>query len=301
MLVGIIWVIGIGALLVIGIGFAATVPLMRRRDPDPLQLPHDHGMAGEAIEFLSRDKTVLGGWWLPAQEEPARGTIIMCPGQNGSLDKDMPQAVPLHRAGFNVLMFDWRAHGRSEGEVVTIGALEQADLFGALDYVAHHRHAHHIGVLGFSMGAGVALMVAAQDHRINALVVDGAYPRLVGLLINYIRRDGIPRPLADGLAWLILLIGSLRTRYELFRANPVDLAPRVTVPTLFIHGDEDPFLTPNEIEALVASVPGPTALWRVAEAGHREAYPNHPDDYNRRVVDWFTLHLPTESDQNSTE
>ncbi|MBN1562571.1 MAG: alpha/beta fold hydrolase, partial [Anaerolineae bacterium] len=272
------------------VGFAATMPLMRRRDPDPIDDPASHGMPGQAVLFPSRDTTILGGWWIPTLENP-RGTIIMCPGQNGSLDKDMPQAVPLHQAGFNVLMFDFRGHGRSEGQIVTIGALEQADLFGAVDYVTVKHKADRIGVLGFSMGAGVALMVAAQDQRIKTLVVDGAYPRLSGLLANYMRINGIPRLLGDVMAWLVLIVGSLRTQYQLFRANPADLADRIMAPTLFIHGDDDPFLTPEEIEALVAQIPGETDLWCVAEAGHRDAYTNHPDEYNRRVVAWFEQHL----------
>jgi pimeloyl-ACP methyl ester carboxylesterase len=295
MLVAIVWFVSICALVVVGVGFAATLPLMRRRDPDPIDAPANYGMPSEAVIFPSRDGTILGGWWIPAQENgpssTARGTIIMCPGQNGSLDKDIPQAVPLHQAGFDVLMFDFRAHGRSEGHSVTIGALEQADLFGAVDYVTVKRKAARVGVLGFSMGAGVALMGAAQDERIKALVVDGAYPWLVGLLTNYMRINGIPRPFGDALAWLVLIIGSLRTKYQLYRANPADLADRIAAPTLFIHGDDDPFLTPDEIESLAALVRGPTDLWRVARAGHREAYENHPDEYNRRVVAWFTQYL----------
>ena len=224
MLMVFVWFVSIWALVLAGVGFAATIPLMRRRDPDPIDSPASFGMPGEAVIFPGRDGTILGGWWIPAQDihpaatqaSPERGTIIMCPGQNGSLDKDIPQAVPLHQAGFNVLMFDFRGHGRSEGQIVTIGALEQADLFGAVDYVTVKHKAARVGVLGFSMGAGVALMVAAQDERIKTVVVDGAYPRLSGLLANYMRINGIPRPLGDGLAWLVLIVGSLRTQYQLF-------------------------------------------------------------------------------------
>lgn len=290
MLLAFAWFVSIWALVLIGVGFAATIPLMHRRDPDPIDSPANYGMPGEAVVFPSRDGVVLGGWWIPAQEN-ARGTIILCPGQNGSLDKDIPQAVPLHHAGFSVLMFDFRAHGRSEGQIVTMGALEQADLFGAVDYVTIKRETARVGVLGFSMGAGVALMVAAQDNRIKTLVVDGAYPRLADLLVNYMRINGIPRPLGKMLAWLVLIVGSLRVQYYLFRANPIDLADRIAAPTLFIHGDNDPFLTPGEIEMLAARIPAQTELWRVEDTGHREAYKTHTDEYNHRVAEWFKLHL----------
>lgn len=292
LLFGVLWIASLGILVTLAIGYAATIPLMRRRVPDPADHPAAYGMPCEEVSFTSRDGLTLGGWWIPAKDSP-RGTIITCPGQNGSLDKDIAQVVPLHRAGFNVLMFDFRGHGRSEGRLVTIGALEQADLFGALDYLATQRSIKHVGVLGFSMGAGVTLMVAAQDQRIAALVVDGAYPRLMDLLAGYLRHQNIPPLVTGGLARLTLAVGSLRTRYQIYRANPIDLADRIKVPALFIHGDLDPFVTPAEVDTLIARIPGKTELWRVPDAGHREAYDKHQDEYNHRVVAWFEEHLAT--------
>ncbi len=288
---GILWIACLGILVTLAIGYAATIPLMRRRVPDLPDQPSAYGMTGEEVSFPSRDGLTLGGWWIPAPES-AHGTIVICCGQNGSLDKDIEQIVPLHQAGFNVLMFDFRAHGRSEGQLVTIGALEQADLFGALDYLAAQHGIERVGVLGFSMGAGVTLMVAGQDRRIAALVVDGAYPRLSWLLIGYLRAQNIPL-VTTPLAWLTLVVGSLRSRYQIYRANPADLADRITAPVLFIHGDLDPFVTPAQVEGLIARVPSQTELWRVPDAGHREAYHKHPDEYSRRVVAWFESHLAT--------
>ena len=290
LLLGLLWIAGLGILLVLGVSYAATIPLMRRRTPDDPDHPAAYGLPCEEVAFSSRDGLLLGGWWIPAPGVP-QGTIILCSGQNGSMDKDLPQAVPLQRAGFNVLMFDFRAHGRSEGNTVTLGALEQADLFGALDYLSAMRGIDRAGVLGFSMGAGVGLLVAAQDERVAALVVDGAFPQLAGLLAGYLRIKGVAGPLARGMAGLVLLVGSLRTRYQLYRANPIDLADRVNAPVLFIHGDRDPFVSVGEIERLAARVSGPHDLWRVADAGHREAHRNRPEEYTRRVVEWFGGHL----------
>ncbi|MBN2302897.1 MAG: alpha/beta fold hydrolase [Anaerolineae bacterium] len=288
---GVVWIISVWVLLVLALGFAATIPLMRRRAPDETDHPANYGLPCREVQFPSRDGLTLGGWWISA-DGPALGTVIMCSGQNGSMDKDVPQAIPLHRAGFNVLMFDFRGHGRSEGEIVTLGALEQADLFGALDYVQAEHGVDRVGLLGFSMGAGVTLLIAAQDARIAALVVDGAYPRLDGILAGYLRLKGVPGPLARLGARLVLIMGSLRTGYQLYRANPVDLIERITAPALFIHGDQDPFVSAAESERLTAQVSGPADRWHVAGAGHREAYKNHPDEYNRRVVEWFETFVP---------
>lgn len=285
-----LWIGGTLALSVLALAYAATVPLMRRREPDPPDTPANHDLPGEEVQFTSRDGLWLGGWWIPAAGD-TRGTVVLCPGQNGSLDKDIPQAVPLQRAGFNVLLFDFRAHGRSQGSLVTLGALEQADLFGALDYLERERGVGQAGVLGFSMGAGVALLVAAQDARVAALVVDGAFPRLVSLLQSYLRLRGVPGPLAGGFAQIVLWVAALRAQYEIHHADPITLADRISAPTLFVHGERDPFVRTDEVRALAARVAGPAEVWSLADCGHREANKRHPDEYNQRVVSWFARHL----------
>lgn len=290
-----IWFASLSIILVVSLGYAATVPLLRRREPDEPDSPTAHGMPCEDVSFASVDGLTLGGWWIPAPA-PTRGTIVLCPGQNGSMDKDTPQAKPLHDTGFNVFMFDFRAHGRSDGQMVTMGVLEQLDLRGALDYLEQERDIRRVGVMGFSMGSAVALLTAAEDARIAALVVDGAYPRLSSILTAWGRLRGLPRFMATGLAWMVMLVGSLRSGYQLFRANPVDLASRVSVPTLLIHGARDSFVSDAEIEALRSAISGPAEVWTAAEAGHRQAFHLHTADYNRRVVAWFGEHLSSEDD-----
>lgn len=293
--VGLLWIAGVTLLIVFGLGYAATIPLMRRRIPDKPDHPALHGMSNsEEIHFTSRDGVLLGGLWIPAPDK-GRGAVILCSGQNGSLDKDIPQAVPLHKAGFPVLMFDFRAHGRSEGDQVTFGALEQSDLLGAVDYVITQRGIGRLGVMGFSMGAGVALLTAAQDDRIAALVVDGAFPRLSGIVTGRARVLGLPEIPARGLAWLALLVGSLRARCRMYRANPIRTADQITAPVLFIHGEQDPFVSSAELNELAGKLRGLVEIWSVPDAGHREAFSKFRDEYNCRAVKWFEQHLVSDN------
>lgn len=287
---GLLRIAAIGLVAVPGVSVALTIPLMRRRAPGSPDTPADFGLPFEPVRFPSRDGVRLGGWWIPAPAAP-RGTVILCPGQRASMNDDLIHAVPLHRAGFNVLMFDFRAHGLSGGTLVTFGALERRDLLGALDMLAKERGVMRAGVLGFSMGAGVALLVAAQDARVATLVVDGAFPRLAGLLQSYLRLRGVPGPLAGGFAQIVLWVAALRAQYEIHHADPITLADRISAPTLFVHGERDPFVRTDEVRALAARVAGPAEVWSLADCGHREANKRHPDEYNQRVVSWFARHL----------
>ena len=72
----------------------------------------------------------------------------------------LPHADFLHQAGFSVLLFDFRAHGRSAGTITTFGFLERWDVLGAVKFL-QDRQIHRIGLLGFSLGGISAILSTA--------------------------------------------------------------------------------------------------------------------------------------------
>ncbi len=260
--------------------------LMRRRAPDKADPPSNYEIAYEEVFFKSRDRLKLFGWWIPADN--ARGTIIMCHGQEGSMDRDTCRMVPLHNAGFNVFMFDFRGHGRSEGLIVTFGMYEKEDLLGALDYLVETRHIENVGVVGYSMGAAVALITAALSERIGSIVVDSSFGRLTRSIAGWLRLRHVPIPIARELARWILIQCSITTEGRLDQTDPirwtVHIGPR---PILFIFGSRDPYIAQKDIQRMVSLAVGPKEVWTVQGVGHRGAYDADPAEYNRRTVEWF--------------
>ncbi len=260
--------------------------LMRRRKPDALDEPSNYGIAFEEVHFVSRDKVKLFGWWIPAPN--ARATIIMCHGQEGSMDRDTKRMLPLHNAGFNVFMFDFRAHGRSEGQFVSFGMYEKEDLLGALDYLVEDRHIESVGVIGYSMGAATALITAALSERICSVVVDSPFGRLPRSVAGWFRLRGVPVPVARELSRWILIVCSMRTEGRIDQTDPVrwtvHIGPR---PVLFVFGSRDPYISKKELRRMISLTEGPKEVWTVEGAGHRGAYTADPDTYNQRIVDWF--------------
>jgi pimeloyl-ACP methyl ester carboxylesterase len=276
--------------------------LMRRRPSDPPDLPENYGIAFEEVAFLSRgDKVRIGGWWIPAEGESARGTVVMCHGQNGSMDRDTRRMLPLHRAGYNVLMFDFRAHGRSAGQQVTFGMYEKEDLLGALDYLADERGIEKVGIFGFSMGAATGLITAALSDRVACLVVDSPFGRLTRSVAGWIRQRGVPMPIAREMARWVLAACTIRTAGRIDQTDPVrwtvHIGPR---PILYIFGGRDPYVSKREIRRMVNLTVGPTALWVVDGAGHRGAYNIEPQEYNRRILAWFGKYLDNPAKQPDT-
>jgi pimeloyl-ACP methyl ester carboxylesterase len=270
---------------------AGASALMRRRKPDPPDRPSNYGLEYEEVTFESRDGLKLVGWWIP--REKAVGTIIICHGQSGSMDGDTHHANELHKAGFNVFMFDFRAHGRSEGDCVTMGMYEKEDLLGALDYVCEERNIGQVGVLGFSMGAAVALIAAALSDRICTVVADSGFGRLKRTLANSAITRGVPGFIARPFAAWVLVIAAMRTEGRIDQTDPIrwtlHIGPR---PILFIYGEDDCFVPMRDVDRMASLAKGPVEVWVVDGAKHREAYKSDPAEYHRRVINWFKTYLP---------
>ena len=271
------------------LAWAGSSKLIARRIPDSQTSPDDYGLTFENVSFQNCDGLTLRGWFIPAN--PAKSTIIFCHGHAGSMDPDVAYAPWLHEAGFNVLMFDFRAHGRSDGNQVSLGYFERQDLLGAIDYL-QDRGITKVGVLGFSMGGAVGATTAAQCEAIQAVVSDGGFAYLESAVVGWGLEHRLPRWFSIPLARLIILVAGWRLGVYLAKADPIrwvaHIAPRAVS---FIHGDRDPFVTVADVEALYAQAGEPKELWRVAEAEHRRVDRLRPEEYRRRIIGFFERHL----------
>ncbi len=276
-------------LLVAALAWLGSNYLLARRPPDQADSPANYGLTAEAAEFRSGDEVVLHGWYMPAEDSAK--TIIVCSGANGSLDADVHVAPWLHEAGFNVLLFNWRAHGDSEGEVVTLGFNERYDLIAAVRYAKSHG-AERVGVLGFSMGGSVAIATAAVYEDINALVADSPFVYVLSAVAGGLIERGMPEGLSFLLARLFVITACLRTRLNLFDIDLVRWIHRVAPrPLLLIFGAQDVIVPPSEVDVIVARAREPKELWRVPEAAHRNIYLQQPEEYRRRIAEFFNQHL----------
>jgi uncharacterized protein len=144
-------------------------PILRTQHTD-LGLP-----PFEDVTFHSLDGIELSGWYIPSKN---RAAVIMVHSLGGSRMQMRNYARPLVESGYGVLLFDLRAHARSDGNVSTFGWLETNDLLGAVEFLKPGAEIDpgRIGVLGFSLGAQIALRGAALSPDIRAVWVDSPVP-----------------------------------------------------------------------------------------------------------------------------
>jgi alpha-beta hydrolase superfamily lysophospholipase len=113
---------------------AAWVTARRITAPGPRErkfvTPWELGIPHEEVSFRTEDGLLLGGWWLPSPE--AKRSVIALHGHRGARHHCVGIAAAMWRRGANVLVFDHRGRGASEGECISLGYFETMDTFAAI-------------------------------------------------------------------------------------------------------------------------------------------------------------------------
>ena len=245
--------------------------------PWEVQVPH------EAVSFQTDDGLTLRGWWLPQPQSDR--VIVGFTGHRGAKHELLGIGSGLWRAGNNVLLFDFRGRGDSDIAPLSLAHKELPDARAAIRYASERMPNGKVGVIGYSMGAAVALLVTAADPNIAAVVADSPFASIRDVLENaYKLRRLPPRFLLE----LSDVINRWRYGYQFEAVRPVDvvgqIAPR---PLLVIHGTADSLIPAEQGQQVYDAAGEPKELWLVPDAIHCGAYFVDRPAYVERVAAFF--------------
>ncbi len=255
--------------------------------------PVDYGLAFESVTFPSTDGLSLAGWFIfPSGDLDNGATIILCHGYGGTRGDMLPKAAILARHGYSTLLFDFRGHGESGGDLVTLGHDEVQDVRGAVAFLLARPEGdpRHIGIFGQSMGGATVIRAAARIPEIEAVAAEGAFASLKDTIANdFTNLTGLPPfPFAP----LMMLLGEWQTGLDISLVRPVDdiahLSPR---PVLLIHGLADTVLPPENARRLYQAAGEPKSLWQPEGVGHTLSVRQRTDEFEARVIAFFDAAL----------
>lgn len=291
--VSVLW---LGLLIAIGLPYVVAASLTYRPRIINSQTPLQHfGMQYTAVSFETADHLRLAGWWIPASEENANPaasgksdqwdgwghqTAIVCHDLFGSKSDMLPMARRLVDGGFNVLLFDFRAHGQSAGQLSGFGALEQRDVLAAVKWVRtnHAEESTRICGVGAGMGADALISAATQPHSdgaaIDALAVYTPYDDPPDMI-----REMSWQYLEPPIGWLVRRIGlpiaSLHAGVDLVHYSPVSQVSRFWPrPILFIHGVQDEVIPFPRGRAVYEAADQPKYYLWFQQGSHRQIMKN---------------------------
>jgi hypothetical protein len=255
-------------LIVVGMMFLEThlvypIPPLTRHNWKPTAFEY------EDVYFQSADGTKLNGWFFANPN--TKRAILYCHGNGEDIAADGDLCAHLSNSrvlNANVLVFDYRGYGHSEGSPTEAGCI--ADGAAAQKWLANRVgiQPNEIILMGRSLGSAVATALAA-DNGCRALILENSMPSIVSIAayqypwlpVNWVMRnryDNMERikrytgPLwqSHGTADSLIPITAART---LFDASPSENKRWIEYPNLD-HNDPRPRKYYDELAAFLTTL-----------------------------------------------
>jgi alpha-beta hydrolase superfamily lysophospholipase len=240
------------------------------------------------IALTTDDSVRLVAWYSPSQNKAA---VILLHGYKADRSTMLPIAAMLIRHGYGVIMPDFRGHGESEGERITFSHDEVRDVEAAYQYLLNRSEVdpQRIGLLGNSMGSATALLYAAENPAIKAVVAQSPYTTVEDMVQANVRRLGFPAfPLAPMMSFFI----ERKLGFSVETIAPIRHIGQISPRAVFIlMGGKDTWVNPEGGQQLYAAAGEPRELWFDSEMGHLEFHEKRAAEFEERVVAFFDRYL----------
>lgn len=204
----------------------------------------------QTVRLFTKDSLSLEAWYIPV--DSSRGTVILFHGLGGNKSNVLKQAYEFRHLGFNVMLVDLRAHGKSDGNTTTMGFRESEDVKLAYDYILK-KGERNIILYGISLGA-VVITKAFYDYditpyRIILEIPFSNFKRLIGARGNML---GFPeKPFGS----FITFWASVERGFNGFKQNTSKYVQKINCPVLMQCGATDFFAPAAERNVVFENIP----------------------------------------------
>jgi uncharacterized protein len=216
---------------------------------------------GCADREFAGDGLTLRGWSCAAHGQ-RRGTVVYLHGVADNRSSAIGVIDHLVRQGFDVVAYDSRAHGESDGNACTYGFYEKRDLIHVIDSLPPGP----VVLIGSSLGGAVAIQGAVGKGRIAGVVAAEAFSDLRTIAI-----ERAPRFLPSPVIARAFRVAEERGHFDVASVSPVAAAALLRIPVLLIHGADDVETRPEHSKRILLALRGPKQLLLVPGAGHNQS------------------------------
>lgn len=272
---------------------APDVALLLNRPPQQVLAEY------QLSDYQRLTLTTVDGFELAAMYFPSQnGAAVMV--QHGYTDTLMhmiPITAMLVRHGYGVILTELRAHGDSEGNLISFGHYEMNDLDAAYHYLLTRSEVdpNRIGILGNSMGGSLAILYAAERNlNIKAVIAQSPYDSVDEAIGKILRKfAGLPN-YPFGPMTVFFAERKLDSTNEQFAPINVirKLSPR---PVFIMMGGQDSFVNPDGGIRLFEAAGEPRRYWYDSTLEHVAFSKQHPAEFETAITDFFDHYLQVKS------
>jgi len=251
--------VGITAALTVGpIAAWRFAQAYRARAGYPHRHPPEHDPSFLGLPFETIGVPTVGGvelpaWWIPARGGAPGPAVLLVHGWESARDRTLPNAQILNAAGFHVLTLDIRGHGTNPPEDLPLTAGEfGADALAGVHALLARGDVTAAGILGHSMGGIGALLAAAAEPRVGAVIAAStpADPYRLTRQTFRLAHLPLPGPLAYPLAWLTTHVFLNPRGHTVRSVSAARAIETYRGPVLLIHGDADRVVPMSHLDRL---------------------------------------------------
>ncbi|MDH4445912.1 MAG: alpha/beta fold hydrolase [Akkermansiaceae bacterium] len=235
--------------------------------------PAAWGLKFESIDFKSADGTKLHGWFIPAKHKSAasaKGTVVFSHGNAGSMGHHLGFCTWLADANFNVMIYDYRGFGKSDGSVDRRGMIDDVKAAFALMRQRKDIDPNRLISYGHSLGGAqsVTALGEAPVKGLRAIVIDGAF--------------------ASYQAMARIVAGQLGASLVTDELAPKDFVKKLApVPLLVVHGSSDEVVPVSQGHQLFEAAGEPKTLFEVKGGRHGTALSHDDGAHRRKMITWL--------------
>lgn len=240
--------------------------------------PENIGLAYEEVQLLTSDDVRLHGWYVPADN--ARGTVLFSHGNAGNIGHRLDTVRLFNGLGLNVLLYDYRGFGNSEGNTTEAGTYLDGQAAWAWLTWEKQIHPGQIILFGRSLGAAVAADLAIHNPS-AAVILESAF-------------TSVPDMAARIYPWLPVRMLSR------FQYNNLDKVREITAPLLIVHSPDDEIIPYEQGEQLFEQAREPKQFLKL-QGGHNDGFYVSRDHYAQSLGEFLQQVLPDPGQEQPCE
>ena len=242
----------------------------------------------EKLDIRSHDNLLLFGFYKSNQ---SNHLAIVVHGYGGNHLDMFNQCLMFEKRVYDILAIDLRAHGQSEGDMLTMGLYEHQDILRWIDKMLNLNSAFKIVLYGISMGASSVMLTLSENLPANVIcaIEDCGFDNANKEFAYVFAKNQFH------IKWIYRVFYSYVKNVKKIDLKKIDCCAslkKCKIPVLFIHGGDDHFVPTEMVYNLFKNINENRAQLFIAKgASHGDAFEANPSVYRYTVYTFLKKYL----------